>query len=320
MVIEFVELGQVGPNPFQPRTTMEPAGVEVLAANILASAGSCPETLGMLQVPRGRRADDGRVQLAYGHRRLAAFRLLAGGGHSQYGRFPLELATLSDAEMAVIAWSENAVREDVSPMEEARFLRRIIDEFGWTGGQAAARLGMSVGTLSNTLRLVNLPAEIQEMVGDGAIPRARALALCSMMEHVDDAQLKRLADDAQWLASRAFKRRVMELRQEGVAGAEVLAQVVEPAAQVLAQALRDDQPGAWGIVARAIDLHAEAASADDLARLVIERAAQMARSASDGRKRINALYEPAGLVPPWNARATAMVSEFMAWRKQRRAA
>ena len=318
--MEFIELGLVGANPFQPRTTMEPAGIAALAANILASAEACPETHGLLSVPRGRRVD-GAVQLAFGHRRLAAFRLLAADGHPEYLQFPLEIAPLSDAEMAVIAWAENSIREDVNVMEEARFLHRIMDEFGWTHTETARRLGMARGTLSNTIRLMNLPAKIQEIISQGEISRARALALCSMKEHLDEAGLKQLAKDAQRLTAGSFERRIRELRQASETGTEVLLQVIRPAAQTLAEALRHDQPGAWGIVAREIDRHAAVESADDLARLVMQRTAQMARSPGDGRKRVNALFDPAGLTPPWNARATAMVSEFVAWRKkQRRAA
>jgi ParB/RepB/Spo0J family partition protein len=296
---------------------MDPAGIADLAANILATRAAAPDTLGLLQTPRARRHGAG-VQLAYGHRRLAAFRLLAGQGHRDYERFPVEVADLSDADMAVVAWSENAVRADINLMEEAHFLRRLIDEFGWSVNTAAGKLGVPAGTLNNTMRLTRLPEDIQAQVAAGQIPRGRALELCGMLDRVDDTEVRKLAHAAGNADHHTFRRQINHARRQTETGADLVAAVIEPAAHVLAQALQADEPAAWLILARMLDPKAEDVdSAGGLAHLVLEKVCLRALSQHDGRQRVNRLFEAAGLEAPWNAAATARVTEFLAWKKKR---
>lgn len=316
MTIEFFDLGQIAPNPFQPRETLDPAGIAELAANILATRASAPDTLGLLQTPRGRRRD-ACVQLAYGHRRLAAFRLLVSQGHAGYATFPVELAELSDADMAVVAWSENAVRSDINPMEEAHFIRRLVDEFGWTLQQAADRLGMSRSILSNVCRLVNLPQDVQDMVANGEIARSRGIELCGLLDRIGPDEISRLAHTGKNQDLRTWHKHTLHAHADTTVGLDVAESVIEPAARVLADALQADEPGAWLIVARAIDPKGDdASSAGDLARIVIERVAGRSRSIHDGKRRINTLYEAAGLETPWNAAALAKVTQFLSWKQK----
>ncbi len=300
MPVQFFPLEHVTPNPFQPRETMDPTGIAELAANILATRASAPDTFGLLQTPRARKHGPG-VQLAYGHRRLAAFQLLAGQGHSDYSQFPVELADISDADMAIVAWSENVARADINPMEQARFIRRLMNEFGWTIKIAAAR-----------------PSDIQDQVADGQIATARALELVSLMDRVGEDELRRLAHTAGKASHRAFHQQINRARRQTAAGADLMQTVIEPAAQVLANAIKADEPGAWLVLARTLDPQAaDVDSAGDLALLVMEKTTLRSLSLHDGRKRVNTMFEAAGLVPPWNAAATEKVTEFLAWRRQK---
>lgn len=319
MSTEFFPLGVIAPNPFQPRQTIDPAGVAELAANILATRAAAPESFGLLQLPRARRHGPG-IQLAYGHRRLEAFRLLAGQGHTDYQQFPVELVTLSDADMAITAWSENAVRQDINPMEEARFVRRLIDEFGWTIKTTAQALGVPFGTLSNTIRLTTLPNDIQDMVAAGQIATARALGLVALVDQVGEDELRRLALTAGKASHRAFQQQINHARRTTATGVDLVATVIEPAAHVLTNALAADEPGAWLVVARAIDPKAaDVDSPAGLALLVIEKMALRAPSTRDARKRVNQSFGDAGLETPWNEAAMAKVSQFLAWQKKKRA-
>lgn len=318
MSIEFFDLGQIAPNPFQPRETMDPEGIADLAANILATRASAPDTFGLLQTPRGRRAGAG-VQLAYGHRRLAAFQYLAGRGHTEYQQFPVDVANLSDADMAIVAWSENAVRQDINPMEEALFVRRLMDEFGWTIKMAADKLGVPPGTFANTIRLTNLPPDIQDQVAAGQITRPRALELVSLMDQVSEDELRRLAHTAGHADHRAFHQQINHARRTTATGVDLVATVIEPAAHVLASALQADEPGGWLVIARAIDAKVEEVdSAGDLALLVVEKLALRSLSVRDARKRVNQSFGDAGLETPWNEAAMAKVTQFLAWKKQKR--
>lgn len=318
MPTEFFPLGVIAPNPFQPRQTIDEAGIAELAANILATRASAPDTFGLLQTPRGRRHGSG-VQLAYGHRRLAAFQYLAGCGHTQYQQFPVDVADLSDADMAITAWSENAVRQDINPMEEAHFVRRLMDEFGWTIKMAADKLGVPPGTFANTIRLTNLPPDIQDQVAAGQITRPRALELVSLVDQVSEDELRRLAHTAGKVDHRTFHKEINHARRQTATGADLVATVIEPAAHVLANALQADEPGAWLVIARALDVKVEAVdSAGDLALLVVEKLALRAPSVRDARKRINQSFGSAGLETPWNEAAMAKVTQFLTWKKQKR--
>lgn len=316
-MIRFVRLIDVQPNPFQPRQAIDPNSVTDLAANILASYSVSPDTFGLLQVPRARQVENG-VQLAFGHRRLAAFWTLSQSGHREYDQFPVELADMTDADMAIAAWSENTERLDINPMEEARLLHRMMDEFGWSYSETARRVGMNRATFSNIIRLNRLPADVQDMVASGQIPRARAITLVALVDSVNEAELHKLANAGAKAGNSAWNRELDQAHARTERGTELTTMVIEPAAAALASALQADDPGAWLVVARAIDGKIEGIdSAQALAQLIIDRATIRARTTHDGRKRVNAMFELAGLDTPWNAAATAKVSEFLAWRQKR---
>lgn len=92
-------------------------------------------------------------------------------------RVPVVVRNLSDEESLALALVENLVRADIGPMETARALRRLMDDFGWTQDEAAKRIGKSRPAVANVLRLLALPAPIQESVERGEISEGHARAL-----------------------------------------------------------------------------------------------------------------------------------------------
>ena len=163
--LQDVPVGLIDDNPFQPRTDY--TGIEELAADIAAN--------GLLQVPKGRRSTGGRVQLQYGHRRLRAVILLG------WKTMPVEVQTLiDDHDMAVRAWSENHNRQDFTAIDQARYFRKLIDT-GWTQKAIAERLGLAAPTISNTLRLLELPEDIQAKVAEKQLSARQGDALVSLM-------------------------------------------------------------------------------------------------------------------------------------------
>jgi len=165
-------LDQIDPNPWQTRQASDPGHVTSLAEDIQAN--------GLLQTPLGRPAKGGRIQLAFGHNRLAAFRMLAQENPADFGRLPLELRALTDEEMARYAWSENSARQDLNPIEEALAIQRRIEDFGYTQDQTARALGLSRPALANKLRLLKLPEEVQKHLGSGQISPRQADALLTL--------------------------------------------------------------------------------------------------------------------------------------------
>lgn len=205
----YVAIDLVDDNPWQPRQTLDPERLRELRDSIVQLRERRPQTFGLLQVPGGRLvAVDGsagmyeieastvetedisaylrenglRVQLAFGHRRAAAIRGLAVDWPDRWGVLPVELGVFGDQEMAIAAWTENKDREDIRPMEEARAIQKMIEDFRWTQQQAAEKLGLNRATVANKLRLMRLPAEAQQALDAGTLSERAAIALIPLSE------------------------------------------------------------------------------------------------------------------------------------------
>ena len=160
---ERVNLDLLDDNPFQPRQEIDPKTLQLLAESI--------KGVGLLQAPVGRRMQDGRVQIAYGHRRVAACKLLRDQG--EWGpAIDMDVADVgetSDAKMAVMAISENVARQRLTQMEVVRAHRRAVDETDLSIQGLADELGVSRSALSNNLRVLELPDFVLEHVESGAM-------------------------------------------------------------------------------------------------------------------------------------------------------
>lgn len=167
-----VPIESVIPNPQQPRTVMDPAKLQELTDSIL--------TYGVIQpllVTEAEGQDGQRVyQLIAGERRLRAAR--AAG----LERVPVTVRQSTSQELLEIAIVENIQRADLNPLEEASAYQRLIDEFSLTQQQVAERVGRSRTAIANTLRLVELPNEIQASISAGEISEGHGRALLGIKE------------------------------------------------------------------------------------------------------------------------------------------
>ena len=175
MTTQLFSLDRLEENPWNERP-LDEANVATIAASL--------ESDGLLQNPVGRihPADPGRVQLAYGHHRLAAFRRLAAAdpGNERWQLIPVDVRVIDDKQMARQAIIENHHRQDPSGIEKARALLRLTKEFGETQEAAGAVFGMGQAAVSHLLRLLKLPAEIQELVNRHELPERLARQLVSL--------------------------------------------------------------------------------------------------------------------------------------------
>ena len=142
-----IAVDSIDGNPFQPRTQFDEQALEELAASI--------KKLGIVQPLTVREADGGRYQLIAGERRLRAARL-AGLTH-----VPAFIRTADDQAMLELALVENIQREDLDAIEVAISFQRLIEECRLTQEQLSERVGKQRSTVTNYLRLLRLPAEIQ---------------------------------------------------------------------------------------------------------------------------------------------------------------
>ena len=183
--MQDIPLTRIKDNPFQTRLEYDQAEVEQLGRSIQAQ--------GLLQAPVGRPMADGTVELAFGHRRLRAFRWLAEDDPA-WRTMPVILKGMSDEAMALAVWSENRDRQDITAIEEARALQRYLQTFGWTQRQLADRLKLDPSTISNRLRLLRLPEPIQSQIAQRQLSERQAVALLPLLEVPNLAEW----DQGQW--------------------------------------------------------------------------------------------------------------------------
>jgi ParB family chromosome partitioning protein len=155
----------VAPNPRQPRTTFEDDALEALAMSI--------REVGVLQPIVVRKAGNG-FELIAGERRLRAAKLAG------LATVPAVVRESDDTESLREALIENIHREDLNPIELAEAFRELLEELGLKQETLAERLGMSRSHIANTIRLLQLPAEVQQLLAEGRIQAGHGRALLSL--------------------------------------------------------------------------------------------------------------------------------------------
>lgn len=153
------------PNPFQPRSSIDPAALEELSQSI--------RLRGILQplLVRPHPATAGRYQIVAGERRWRA--ASAAGLHE----VPALVQDMADAEAAAVALVENLQRQDLNPMDEAEGYDRLLTQFGLTQEALGQAVGKSRSHVANTLRLLNLPPEVKDALRQGSISAGHARAI-----------------------------------------------------------------------------------------------------------------------------------------------
>ena len=158
----YVPVAAIQPNPMQPRQAFDQAAIGELAESIRQK--------GILQPLLVRRVN-GAYELIAGERRLRAAQQL---GMEQV---LVTIHDCADGELLEIALIENIQRENLNPLEEARAYRRLGDEFKLTQEEIAKRVGKDRSTVANTVRLLQLPQEVQREIERGTLSAGHARAL-----------------------------------------------------------------------------------------------------------------------------------------------
>jgi len=175
MPVENVKLNKILPNPFQTRLSEDPEHVKNLAQSI--------KTEGLLQIPLGRKNKfsdrTGLIELAFGHSRLAAFKLLAEDDES-FDTMQVAIAPLSNEEMFTKSVAENNSRKDLSPIETARAMITYRDQFGKTSKEIGELFHLSPSAVRNKIRLLDLPEPAQEKIDQGEITEGSARSLLQL--------------------------------------------------------------------------------------------------------------------------------------------
>lgn len=201
-----VSLDRIEPNPWQTRPVDSEAAIE-LAKDIRAN--------GLIHPPVGRFLLNGKsidpamyggpastlldepaavVQLAVGHHRFMAYELLDEHGTDEneiaWSRIPIQIIEATDEQMAIMAWSENVRRKNMTAVDEARTIRKAMDDFEWKQGDAAEHFQLDRSTVAHKLRLLELPEEVQEANAAGKLSERQALSL-SALGRLKDMEYKK---------------------------------------------------------------------------------------------------------------------------------
>ena len=165
---EYVSIQRVEPRQEQPRTLFEQEKIDELADSIREHGVLSPLTV--------RRIDSGYYQIVAGERRWRAAR--AAG----LTEIPVRVVDADDRKATELALVENLQREDLSPIDEARGYLALMEEFGLTQEDVAQRVSKSRPAVANALRLLSLPTELVELVGNGSLSAGSARAILALKE------------------------------------------------------------------------------------------------------------------------------------------
>jgi ParB family chromosome partitioning protein len=158
-----VPVEQIYPNPNQPRRDFAPDALEDLAASIRAR--------GVIQPLIVRAKESGGYEIVAGERRWRAAQL------AQVHELPVLVRDFSDAEVLEVALIENIQRADLNAVEEALAFRQLMERFGHTQEKMAEALSKSRSHIANSLRLLQLPEEVQTYIREGKLTAGHARAL-----------------------------------------------------------------------------------------------------------------------------------------------
>ncbi|MBR5203228.1 MAG: ParB/RepB/Spo0J family partition protein [Clostridia bacterium] len=172
-------INEIEPNRDQPRRVFDEKALEELSKSI--------EQNGIIQPLLVRPMLDGSYQLVAGERRWRAARMAG------LTEVPVTIREMTDEEASVFALIENLQREDLNPVEEAQGLKSLIETYGFTQEETADRVGKSRVAVTNTLRLLKLPASVLKLLNDGKLTAGHSRALLSLD---DEKEMLKIAEAA----------------------------------------------------------------------------------------------------------------------------
>jgi ParB/RepB/Spo0J family partition protein len=163
----LIPIELIDPNPWQPRQVEDPTAIAEIAESIKRN--------GLMQVPTARRVN-GHYQLAFGHTRLAAYKL------NGEPCMPLIERDLTDLQMFELGVAENVKRRDLNAIEQAEAMKRYMDEFGKSSVEAGEFFNLSDEAVRGQVRLLNLTPEAQKSLAQGSLTVSAARTILSMQK------------------------------------------------------------------------------------------------------------------------------------------
>lgn len=219
-----VDLNLISPNPKQPRTVFDEDQLTELALSI--------KEVGLLQPPVVRSIAGGRYQLIMGERRYLAAKLAG------LTSIPVIIRQTNDDQLLKEALIENIHRSQLNPLEEGAAYQQLLNDFGYTHDELANKLSKSRPVITNTMRLLNLPASVQRKVAAGVISAGHARALLSL---TDQSEIENLANKivAEGLTVRSVEEIVASGGAKVASGSIKRGKIIAPKIKQISDQLSD---------------------------------------------------------------------------------
>lgn len=198
--IDMIAISDVSPNPFQPRKHFDEESLSTLADSI--------RELGVLQPILVRKSENG-YELIAGERRFRASKRVG------LTEIPALIKDVNDSVSLEQAIVENIQRSDLNPLEESAAYQQLIEEFELTHDQVAKRVGKSRASVTNTLRLLQLPPSIQKMIRDSKLTMGHARALLSTPDRELQESIAKKAVAEGW-SVRSMEEAVREVSEDEI--------------------------------------------------------------------------------------------------------
>ena len=219
-----IDVNNISANPKQPRTVFDEDQLTELALSI--------KEVGLLQPPVVRSIGNGKYQLIMGERRFRAAKLAG------LKSIPVIIRQTSDDQLLREALVENIHRSQLNPLEEGAAYQQLLNDFGYTHDELATKLSKSRPVITNTMRLLNLPAAVQRRVASGVISAGHARALLSL---TDEKEIENLANRivAEGLTVRAVEEIVASGGAKVKGGSIRSGKIIAPKLKEIADDLSD---------------------------------------------------------------------------------
>ena len=179
--INELEINDIVPNPNQPRKHFDQDALQELADSI--------KVQGVIQPLFVNKLENGKYMIIAGERRWRASKLAG------LDKVPVVIKNYSDKQVKEISIIENLQREDLNPIEAARAIKQLMEEYSLTQEVVAERIGKSRSNIANTLRLLSLYPDVVKMVEDGRLSSGHAKTLVSITDTTAQIKLARQACD-----------------------------------------------------------------------------------------------------------------------------
>jgi ParB family chromosome partitioning protein len=219
-----IDLNDISANPKQPRTVFDDELLTELALSI--------KEVGLLQPPVVRSIGNGKYQLIMGERRFRAAKLAG------LKSIPVIIRQTTDDQLLREALIENIHRSQLNPLEEGAAYQQLLTDFSYTHDELAAKLSKSRPSITNTMRLLNLPPSVQRKVAAGVISAGHARALLSL---TNEKEIENLANKivAEGLTVRAVEEIVASGSAKVKAGSVRSGKIMTPKLKQISDQLSD---------------------------------------------------------------------------------